>query len=242
VVLRTVDSPDTTKLIVATPTTAPTTPVALKSASPAVSAAYEYTDEYGSEPPPEYDDSYFSSMTSGDASLRPVAASPVFAAKPQAVTRPKALGVATSSAKQSLNTTATAVRSETVIKSAHLPDWTELITKLNVRGLVKQLAQQSELLVFEEKRIELRCENRALASNVVAVSGMEKALAAYYKDAPKTLKIHVGSVAATPAKVQAQVKEAELVTAQSIIAQDATVQALVREFDGMILPGSIKPI
>ncbi|MGL4767819.1 MAG: DNA polymerase III subunit gamma/tau C-terminal domain-containing protein [Formosimonas sp.] len=123
-----------------------------------------------------------------------------------------------------------------------MPDWTVLIGKLNLRGLVKQLAQQSQLVVLDETRIELCCESRILASNAAAVSGMEKALAAYFKDAPKTLKIHVGAVDVTPAKVQAQAKEAELQGAQAIIAADATVQAIVREFDGMILPNSIRAL
>lgn len=123
-----------------------------------------------------------------------------------------------------------------------MPDWTTLVAKLNLRGLVKQLAQQSQLIVFEHNRIELRCESRILASNAAAVSCMEKAIDAYFKDAPKTLKIHVGVVEVTPAKVQAQVKEEQLQGAQAIIAADATIQTLVREFDGMILPNSIRAI
>ena len=109
-------------------------------------------------------------------------------------------------------------------------------------GLVKQLAQQSQLVVFADNGIELRCESRILASNAAAVSGMEKALAEYFKDAPKTLKIHVGAVDVTPAKVQAQFKQEQLQGAQAIVAADETIQTLVREFDGMILPNSIRAI
>lgn len=191
-------------------------------------------DEYESEMP-VYDEAYFSGQGFEQPMLERSASSN------------SALQMTQVIEPQKVNSPAQAVKTVQPVRHENqqigdLPDWSALIAKLNVRGLVKQLAQQSELLVFDEHHIELRCENRALASNVVAVSGMQKALSAYFKEAPKSLKIHVGSVSATPAKVQAQVKEAELAGAQAIIAKDATVQMLVREFDGMVLPNSIKAI
>ena len=180
------------------------------------------------EPPFDYDEAYFS------PSIESVAPIKVAAPVESAVSAPKKV-ISPLEAKVT-----PIAASEPIMLSEDLPDWTTLVQKLDVKGLVKQLAQQSELLVFEDKRIELRCENRALASNAMAVSGMEKALAAYFKDAPKTLKMHIGTVQATPAKVQAQIKEVELAGAQAIIAQDPTIQALVREFEGMILPNSVR--
>lgn len=127
-------------------------------------------------------------------------------------------------------------------KSDNLPDWASIIDALNVRGLTKQLAQQSELLIFDDTRIELRCENRALANNAMANKGLEAAIAKVYGENSKRLKIHVGAATASPAKVQAAVRAEQLGAAEELIANDATIQALVREFDGMILPSSIKAL
>jgi hypothetical protein len=121
-----------------------------------------------------------------------------------------------------------------------LPDWGVMLQKMQLRGLVKQLGQQSELIELADNLIKIRCENRSLASNVVAVSGLEKALNLYFKDAPKRLEIQLGQAAETPAKAQVQVKQKQLEKAQSIIANDLTIKALIHEFDGMILPNSIK--
>lgn len=123
-----------------------------------------------------------------------------------------------------------------------LPDWMGLIQKMHLKGLVKQLAQQSELLSFDEHLIELRCENRALASNVMAVTGFEKALDAHFGASHRKLKIHVGAAKASPAKVQAQVRAEQQSAAELEINNDATVQALVNTFDGMVLTSSIKAL
>lgn len=131
---------------------------------------------------------------------------------------------------------------DTYVRNDSLPDWASLIDKLHLRGLVKQLAQQSELVLFDERRIEICCENRVLAVSSAAILGMEKALNAYFKDAPKSLKIHVGSVASTPARAQATVKATELKTAQEAVAENQTVQNLIKEFDAMVLPNSIRSI
>ena len=119
-------------------------------------------------------------------------------------------------------------------------EWANLVDKLHVRGLEKQLAQQSELMVFNEKNIELRCENRMLATSPIAVSGLEKRLNAYFTDQKRHLKVHLGSVAATPASEKAQARALELEGAQKLVAEDPTIHALIRELDGMLIPSSVQ--
>lgn len=119
-------------------------------------------------------------------------------------------------------------------------DWADLIERLHVRGLEKQLAQQSELITFDDKTIELRCESRMLANSPVAVSALEKRLNAHFTDNQRTLKVQQGSVQATPAIEKAQVREQELQGAQKLIAESSTIKALIQEFDGMLVPSSIQ--
>lgn len=119
-------------------------------------------------------------------------------------------------------------------------EWTSLVDKLHVRGLEKQLAQQSELLLFDEKIIELRCENRMLATSPIAVAGLEKRLNAYFTDQKRRLKVQLGSVVATPASEKAQARAVELEGAQKLVADDPTIHALIRELDGMLIPSSIQ--
>ncbi len=196
----------------------------LQSAAP----MYSHVNDDDNEPPFDYDEAYFSPSIAQITTPVSVAVINAPAVPAHVIAPPPPPAPIT--------------ESKSIKPSGDLPDWAALVQKLDVKGLVKQLAQQSELLVFEDKRIELRCESRALASNAMAVSGMEKALAAYFKDTPKRLKIHIGAVEATPAKVQAQAKEEQSAGAQAIVAQDSTIQALVREFDGMVLPNSIRAI
>lgn len=135
-----------------------------------------------------------------------------------------------------------AVEPVQIERSANLPDWASIVEQLKPKGLSKQLAQQSELLVFDDARIELCCENRSLASSVPALRGLEKSVDALYGKGTKKLMVHIGTATTTPAKVQATVRAEQLSAAEDLIANDATIQALVREFDGMILPSSIKAL
>ncbi|MGB5109873.1 MAG: DNA polymerase III subunit gamma/tau C-terminal domain-containing protein [Formosimonas sp.] len=127
-------------------------------------------------------------------------------------------------------------------KSDNLPDWSVIVKKLHVSGRTKQLAEKSELLIFDDIRIELRCGIRTLATNQSANKELEKAIHNLYGDNRKKLKIHVGEATNSPAKIQAAAHAEQLSVAENLIANDATIQALVREFDGMILPSSIKAL
>lgn len=194
-------------------------------------------------PPFDYEDVYFDEVNHAErgSSISPSVVSDEPAPRKISKFAPPPR-VTTVKASDILSKSVTPLNDVHIAQSDDLPNWEKLIDKLHLRGLVKQLAQQSELLVLDEHRIEIRCENRVLAVSNAAVSGMEKALNLYFKDSPKTLKVHVGVVAVTPAKVQATVKAVELKGAQEIVAQNETVQALVKEFDGMVLPNSIRAI
>lgn len=119
-------------------------------------------------------------------------------------------------------------------------DWSDLIERLHVRGLEKQLAQQSELIDFNDKTIELRCESRMLAHSPVAILALEKRLNAHFKDHQRSLKVQQGNVQATPAIEKAQVRANELQGAQKLIAENSTISDLIQEFDGMLVPSSIQ--
>ena len=85
------------------------------------------------EPPFDYDEAYFS------PSIESVAPIKVAAPVESAVSAPKKV-ISPSEAKVT-----PIAASEPIMLSEDLPDWTTLVQKLDVKGLVKQLAQQSEL-------------------------------------------------------------------------------------------------
>jgi DNA polymerase-3 subunit gamma/tau len=56
------------------------------------------------------------------------------------------------------------------------------------------------------------------------------------------LQVQSGSVVDTPAKRLAKAANELQAAAEALIMNDETVQQLMREFDGRIVPNSIKPI
>lgn len=81
-----------------------------------------------------------------------------------------------------------------------------------------------------------------LVNNAMAVKGLEAKLNLYFNDSTRTLKVQHGSVQATPATVQAAARQNALEGAQKTIADNDTINALLQEFDGMVVPSSIQAL
>jgi DNA polymerase-3 subunit gamma/tau len=125
--------------------------------------------------------------------------------------------------------------------------WFELVQKLlaneSIAALVRELALQSQLVqqnnATEEAVWTLQIDSALLANPVHA----DKLQAALQVLRPKvTLRIQLGSVVDTPAKRFAHAAAALQVQAEALILGDETLQQIMREFDGKIVAGSIKPI
>ena len=125
--------------------------------------------------------------------------------------------------------------------------WMEIVPQLGLKALAAQLAKQSELISLSSDSMILRCEKRSLATDEHAVKTLKSALHAYFtqrgQDVP-TLKIEmgeIGQVSQSPQKIMAKQRDDSLADARHIVQQHPVIQAIVHEFDGMILPNSITP-
>ena len=111
-------------------------------------------------------------------------------------------------------------------------DWPALAKTLNVSGLARQLAQQSELRSFEGDAIELcvTSAQRHLAEQPYP-DKLKIALQEHF-GRPVRIAVKVGTTTGTSAQDQAVAS----------IQQDAFVRDLVENFDATIVTSSIKPV
>lgn len=122
-------------------------------------------------------------------------------------------------------------------------DWPALAAGLPVRGVVQQLAMQTELVNCDcangcEMRLRVALETLASATNV---DKLATALSSHFGQ-PVRLAIEIGMVQLT-ANAKATAARTELQQhAERKVYEDPFVQAMIREFGATIVPGSIKPI
>jgi DNA polymerase III subunit gamma/tau len=115
----------------------------------------------------------------------------------------------------------------------------QLMANESVAALVRELALQSQLVALDDNTWTLQVDNALLANPAHA----EKLQSAVQTIAPNALLIvQSGAVVDTPAKRLAHAAAARQSEAESLVLNDPVVQQLMREFDGKIVPGSIKPI
>lgn len=160
-------------------------------------------------------------------SSAPAASAPApIAAKPAASAPPASAPVATASA-------------------ANRPDWHALMRQLPVKGLVQQLAFQTELQDWEDSPAGVRATvvtpMPQLASEA-SVGRLADALSAHFGKPIKVL-IEKGEVEGkTVAKVDAQIHQEKRQNAEQMIAQDPFIQQLEKEFGAKVVGGSVKPL
>jgi DNA polymerase III subunit gamma/tau len=115
----------------------------------------------------------------------------------------------------------------------------QLMANESVAALVRELALQSQLVALDDNTWTLQVDNALLANPAHA----EKLQSAVQTIAPNALLIvQSGAVVDTPAKRLAHAAAARQSEAESLVLNDPLIQQLMREFDGKIVPGSIKPI
>ncbi|HLT26139.1 MAG TPA: DNA polymerase III subunit gamma/tau [Zeimonas sp.] len=120
-------------------------------------------------------------------------------------------------------------------------DWPALAARLNVTGLLRQFMEQSELLEADGLRLRVRVPIRPLAE-AGTVRRVREALAAHF-GADVRLDVEVGRVEGpTAAVVSAQERADRLAQARASIESDPFVRTLIEEFDGSIVPGSVRPL
>lgn len=129
--------------------------------------------------------------------------------------------------------------------SAGRPDWHALMRQLPVRGMVQQLAFQTELLEWNDSPAEVRATivtpMPQLASEA-SIGRLTDALSAHFGK-PCKIVIEKGEVEGkTVAKVDAQIHQEKRQNAEQLIAQDPFIQQLEKEFGAKVVGGSVKPI
>jgi DNA polymerase III subunit gamma/tau len=129
--------------------------------------------------------------------------------------------------------------------SAERPDWHALMRQLPIKGLVQQLAFQTELQDWEDSPAGVRATVMTpmpqLASEA-SIGRLADALTAHFAK-PVKVVIEKGEVEGkTVAKVDAQIHQEKRLNAEQMIAQDPFIQQLQKEFGAKVVGGSVKPI
>ena len=179
------------------------------------------------------------------------AATPARAAMPSNRSEPRAAAPVSSSASSAASaasvTPATPAASTTrpVAVSSDRPDWHTLMRALPVKGLVQQLAFQTELQDWADSATGIKATivtpTPSLASDA-SVARLTEVLTAHFGK-PIKLTIEKGEVEGkSVAKIDAAIHQEKRQTAEQMIAADPLIQALEKEFGAKVVNGSVKPL
>ncbi|WP_397392701.1 DNA polymerase III subunit gamma/tau [Polynucleobacter sp.] len=132
-----------------------------------------------------------------------------------------------------------------VASSSDRPDWHALMRQLPVKGLVQQLAFQTELQDWEDSPAGVRATvvtpMPQLASEA-SVGRLADALTAHFGKPIKVVMEKGEIEGKTVAKVDAQIHQEKRQNAEQMIAQDPFIQQLEKEFGAKVVGGSVKPL
>jgi DNA polymerase-3 subunit gamma/tau len=119
-------------------------------------------------------------------------------------------------------------------------DWTDLVARLRVSGLVRELAQRSELVSHDGDRLKLRVPLKTLLD-----AGALQKLQTAVSDAlgrPMRLAAEIGStVGPTSASIAEQARAERQRQAEESIYADPFVRELIENFGASVDPASIRP-
>jgi DNA polymerase-3 subunit gamma/tau len=128
--------------------------------------------------------------------------------------------------------------------AANRPDWHSLMRQLPVKGMVQQLAFQTELQDWKDSPAGVKATivtpMPQLASEA-SVARLAEALTTHFGK-PIKIVIEKGEVEVkTVAKVDAQIHQEKRMNAEQMIAADPFIQQLEKEFGAKVVGGSVKP-
>jgi DNA polymerase-3 subunit gamma/tau len=166
------------------------------------------------------------------------------ASGPAAKSAPAAVGPVAPAAPATPKAAAPSVPMSTA-SAAERPDWHSLMRQLPVKGLVQQLAFQTELQDWNDSAAGVRATivtpMPQLASEA-SITRLADALTAHFGK-PVKIVIEKGQVEGkTVAKVEAQIHQEKRMNAEQMIAADPFIQQLEKEFGAKVVGGSVKPL
>jgi DNA polymerase-3 subunit gamma/tau len=123
-------------------------------------------------------------------------------------------------------------------------DWPTLASALPVRGVVHQLAQQSELLECVQEGDTFLFKLRVPIETLCTAASLEKLTAALQErfGRPARVQTEIGAARQTANARAVAEREARQQQAEQTMHSDPFIQTLMREFGATIVPGSIKPV
>jgi len=129
--------------------------------------------------------------------------------------------------------------------SADRPDWHTLMRQLPVKGMVQQLAFQTELQDWVDSAAGVKATivtpMLQLASDA-SIARLADALTTHFGK-PVKIVLEKGQVEGkTVAKVDAQIHQEKRMNAEQMIAADPFIQQLQKEFGATVVGGSVKPL
>ena len=158
---------------------------------------------------------------------------------------PAATKPVTSTPAPALSVAPVAAAGNAAGNSAERPDWHALMRQLPVKGMVQQLAFQTELQDWSDLATGVKATivtpMPQLASEA-SVARLADALTAHFGK-PVKVFIEKGQVEGkTVAKVDQQIHQEKRQNAEQLIAADPFIQQLEKEFGAKVVGGSVKPL
>ena len=158
---------------------------------------------------------------------------------------PAATKPVTSTPAPAISVAPVAAASNAVGNPAERPDWHALMRQLPVKGMVQQLAFQTELQEWSDLAAGVKATivtpMPQLASEA-SVARLADALTAHFGK-PVKVFIEKGQVEGkTVAKVDQEIHQEKRQNAEQLIAADPFIQQLEKEFGAKVVGGSVKPL
>ena len=140
---------------------------------------------------------------------------------------------------------ATAAPATPAASSVDRPGWHALMRQLPVRGMVQQLAFQTELHSWVDSASGVRATIVTLMPQLASEASVARLADALTAHFGKTVKVVIGKgevEGKTVAKVDRQMHQEKRQNAEQMIAQDPFIQQLEKEFGAKVISGSVKPL
>ena len=122
-------------------------------------------------------------------------------------------------------------------------DWPALIDALNLRGMVRQLAENCTLAEQTDQHVHLKLDpSHASLHSPALETKLGEALAAHFGRAVK-LRIEIGKAQVeTPAQAQARQSRERQQAAEQAIAEDDNIRALEENFGAQVQRETVRPV